>query len=404
MSETISVVSEVSHLNTTDASVGNVMSREQIRSLPVEAQNVVHLLSLQPGRDLRSDLQPGDRRSALRIGGRRARRPAERHARRHRRQRPAAVDGVHLRDSHDPGSTAGIPRQHVELQRRDGTLERTAGVAHHPQRNQPVRRLRLLDGAPHRDVEQRVLPQAVATGFRQAQRGAETGQGHLRRLVRRPDPAQQAVLLWQSRSAERTERSAGRSQRPVELDARRRADLSMRGRGAVPRRLGERRDGQPHHPGGLLRDDTGRDCRDRSARDRPERSRPHLLPTVPVAERSRPRWPQPDGLPLRRADRERVPQPDQPCRLQACRQPQLLRTLRQAGRHHQQRHHLRRNGSAPAAVVQQHGRRPRLRRGAVADADQQLPLRLHEDRREQRRRDRRELRHVPVHHAVRRQG
>ena len=49
ISETISVVSEVSHLNTTDASVGNVMSREQIRSLPVEAQNVVHLLSLQPG-------------------------------------------------------------------------------------------------------------------------------------------------------------------------------------------------------------------------------------------------------------------------------------------------------------------------------------------------------------------
>lgn len=49
ISETVSVVSEVSHLNTSDASVGNVMSREQIRSLPVEAQNVVHLLSLQPG-------------------------------------------------------------------------------------------------------------------------------------------------------------------------------------------------------------------------------------------------------------------------------------------------------------------------------------------------------------------
>ncbi|MDO8680318.1 MAG: TonB-dependent receptor [Acidobacteriota bacterium] len=49
ITETVSVVSEVSHLNTTDASVGNVISREQIRSLPVEAQNVVHLLSLQPG-------------------------------------------------------------------------------------------------------------------------------------------------------------------------------------------------------------------------------------------------------------------------------------------------------------------------------------------------------------------
>jgi hypothetical protein len=49
IAEMVSVVSETTHLNTTDASVGNVMSREQIRALPVEAQNVVHLLSLQPG-------------------------------------------------------------------------------------------------------------------------------------------------------------------------------------------------------------------------------------------------------------------------------------------------------------------------------------------------------------------
>jgi hypothetical protein len=49
LAETVTVVSETTYLNTTDASVGNVMSREQIRSLPVEAQNVVHLLSLQPG-------------------------------------------------------------------------------------------------------------------------------------------------------------------------------------------------------------------------------------------------------------------------------------------------------------------------------------------------------------------
>ncbi len=49
VTETVSVVSETTHLNTTDASIGNVMSREQIRNLPVEAQNVVHLLSLQPG-------------------------------------------------------------------------------------------------------------------------------------------------------------------------------------------------------------------------------------------------------------------------------------------------------------------------------------------------------------------
>ena len=49
VAEVVQVVAESTVLNTTDASLGNALSREQIRALPVEAQNVVHLLSLQPG-------------------------------------------------------------------------------------------------------------------------------------------------------------------------------------------------------------------------------------------------------------------------------------------------------------------------------------------------------------------
>ena len=49
VTETVSVVSSTITLNTTDASLGNAISQEQIRSLPIEAQNVVQLLSLQPG-------------------------------------------------------------------------------------------------------------------------------------------------------------------------------------------------------------------------------------------------------------------------------------------------------------------------------------------------------------------
>ena len=49
ITETVQVTSEAPIINTTDASLGNAMSPQQIRSLPVEAQNVVHLLSLQPG-------------------------------------------------------------------------------------------------------------------------------------------------------------------------------------------------------------------------------------------------------------------------------------------------------------------------------------------------------------------
>lgn len=49
LAETVTVQAETPIVNTTDASIGNVLSPEQIRQLPVEAQNVVHLLSLQPG-------------------------------------------------------------------------------------------------------------------------------------------------------------------------------------------------------------------------------------------------------------------------------------------------------------------------------------------------------------------
>ena len=49
MSETVEVTSMVSPINTTDASLGNIISGKQVRTLPLEARNVVGLLSLQPG-------------------------------------------------------------------------------------------------------------------------------------------------------------------------------------------------------------------------------------------------------------------------------------------------------------------------------------------------------------------
>jgi hypothetical protein len=49
IAETVTVTEATPIINTTDASVGQTMSRETIARLPVEARNVVHLLSLQPG-------------------------------------------------------------------------------------------------------------------------------------------------------------------------------------------------------------------------------------------------------------------------------------------------------------------------------------------------------------------
>ncbi len=49
MAEELSVVAEGAMLNTVDASIGNTISEQTIRALPIEARNVVQLLSLQPG-------------------------------------------------------------------------------------------------------------------------------------------------------------------------------------------------------------------------------------------------------------------------------------------------------------------------------------------------------------------
>jgi hypothetical protein len=49
VAETITITGESAIINTTDASVGHTISQQTIERLPVEARNVVHLLSLQPG-------------------------------------------------------------------------------------------------------------------------------------------------------------------------------------------------------------------------------------------------------------------------------------------------------------------------------------------------------------------
>jgi len=49
LSETVKVEAQVALINTTDASVGNAFSEQQVRQLPLLTRNVVELLSLQPG-------------------------------------------------------------------------------------------------------------------------------------------------------------------------------------------------------------------------------------------------------------------------------------------------------------------------------------------------------------------
>ena len=220
-------------VNTTDASLGNPISTEQIRNLPIEAQNVVQLLSLQPGAVFIPVTNPVDRRPALRRGGRRACRPAERHARRRRRQRCAEPDRVHLGGPHDPGGAAGIPRQHLQLQRRQRPLERPAGVAGHAQRHEPVRWIGLLDVPAHGHVEQRVFPEALAAAGSDKESEApkldkDIYGGSFGGPIRR----NRLFFFGNLERLKEQSESRGRAQRAVELVPRRRADVSVR----VPRR------------------------------------------------------------------------------------------------------------------------------------------------------------------------
>ena len=399
IAETVSVVSETTHLNTTDASVGNVMSREQIRSLPVEAQNVVHLLSLQPGAIFIPTSNPAtvDPRYGS-VAGARA------------DQQSVTLDGIDVNDPQMPTAyTSAIRMTQEALQEfRVSTSNYNAemGRSSGPQVSLVTRSgTNQFDGSGYWTFRRT----ATSTNeyfleLSQKAAGQESKAPKLDKDIfggsfGGPIQPQPAVLLRQPRAAEGAERSAGAAQRAVELVARRRADVSVRGR---RRRARAARcaasTGNHTVPAGWY----GMTPAEIAAIDPlgigPSQAALHVLPAVPVAERSGPRRPQPDGLPLRGADRERLLQHRQPRRLQGRRQPQLLRARRQAGRHHQHRAAVRRHGPAAPAAVQQLGRRDRLRRGAVADADQQLPLRLHEDRREQRRRDQQQLRDVPVHH------
>jgi len=67
LAETVVVSEAAALINTSDASIGNVIGENQIRQLPLEARNVVGLLSLQPGAVF---LPTGDQRSGAISGAR----------------------------------------------------------------------------------------------------------------------------------------------------------------------------------------------------------------------------------------------------------------------------------------------------------------------------------------------
>ena len=402
LSETVTVSEVTPIVNTTDASVGNTMSRETDPQ-PARSKGAKRRAPAQPAarRGLHSDHECEHHRSALWLGRGRARRPAERHARRHRRQRSADAGRLHVGGAHDAGSAAGVPRPHDQLRRRDGPLERPAGLARHAQRHQPVRRLGVLDHPPHGDVDQRVLPRTVAAAVESAEQGAETRQGYL-------TAARSAVRFTAtSCSSSPTSRACRRRarapvMRDVPSDSLRDGVLMYQcaNAGRVSRRAASTASASTHPvPAGWY----GLTPAEIAAID-PLGIGPSLAASQYFKQFPSPNEPGLDGVNImdfrsRRRSRTTFHTFIGRVDYKAGDEPHALRARQQPGRHDQHRAAVPRPGLGDADAVQQQRLRDRLRRGARRRPRQQLPLRLHEDRREHGRQLNCELRHVPVHLA-----
>ena len=236
-------------------------------------------------------------------------RPAERHARRRRRERSAAPGGVHVGRPHDAGGAAGVPRLDDAT-----TARKRAARAGRRCRSSPRSGTNGFDGSGYwfmrrtDDLERT----STSSSWRRCSPDEPSEPPKLdkdiwRRRGRRSDPAQQDVLLRQLREARGEQRVAGRA-RACRRDRSGTACSSTSARWRRPARAAPSQGftGSHHDRVGLVRPDAGPDRDARSARDRPEPRGVAVLQAVPVAERARPGRQEHHGLPVRRADQERL--------------------------------------------------------------------------------------------------
>ena len=138
------------------------MTQQTIERLPVEGRNVVHLLSLQPGAVFipTQNANTVDPRYGA-VAGSRA------------DQQNVTLDGIDVNDPQlQAAYTSAVRMTQEALQEfkvstsnygaEAGRSSGAAGVARDEERNERLQRIRLLVPAAHRDVEQRILPQAGA--------------------------------------------------------------------------------------------------------------------------------------------------------------------------------------------------------------------------------------------------
>ncbi len=223
-------------LNTTDASLGNAISREQIRSLPIEAQNVVQLLSLQPGAVFIPDAVAGRRRGDPRYGavaGARA------------DQQSVTLDGIDVNDPQNQTAyTSAVRMTQEALQEfRVSTANYNAdsGRSSGPQVSLVTRSgTNQFDGSGYwtfrrtaTSSNEYFLKLSQLGPASRARRRSWTRTSSAE-SIGGPIRTQPAVLLRQPREPARAERDAPHAGGAVELVPRRRPDVPVRVAAACP--------------------------------------------------------------------------------------------------------------------------------------------------------------------------
>ena len=144
--ETVEVTATAEALNRTNAEVGGVIESPQIKEIPVSGRNWASLMLLAPGRD-----QLRRRRAAQHPLRRTLARRQQLHVRRRRHQRRSGTDAEgRYAPQHRAGCDRRVPRQHVELHRRNGSRGRRADQRRVQDRHERVSRQPLLRGAQRR--------------------------------------------------------------------------------------------------------------------------------------------------------------------------------------------------------------------------------------------------------------
>ena len=189
-----------------------------------------------------------------------------------------------------------------------GRSSGAAGVARHEERHQRLQRIRLRVDAAHRDVEQRVLPEACAgPGAASRARRRSSTKTSFGGVDRRADPARIGMFFFGNYEALR-EDSETPVVRNVPSDSIRDGVLMYQCAvaSACPGGSAQRLQLVARGPGRLVRSDPSQIAAIDPLGIGPSRAASQYFQAVPVAERDGNRRQEPDGFPFRRADREQL--------------------------------------------------------------------------------------------------